>query len=79
MRDLNSLEDFLQLLDEELALDYAPQDAARDLTALPGWDSLHLLRLVVALETTTGRRLRVRDAIEAASLQELYAVVEAAR
>ncbi|MDS1270913.1 phosphopantetheine-binding protein [Lipingzhangella sp. LS1_29] len=68
--------EFLELLDEELGLRVTPEDLTCDLDALEGWDSLHLLRLMSALESRTGRGVRLTDVIEATTLgQVLDAVV----
>ncbi|MGC4807721.1 acyl carrier protein [Micromonospora sp. DT233] len=49
--------EFLDLLDDELGLDYTPADLDRDVDELPRWDSVYLWRLLTALEARTGRPL----------------------
>ncbi|MFH8747482.1 acyl carrier protein [Streptomyces rimosus] len=61
-------DEFLTLLDEELSLSVARQDLARDIDSLPGWDSLHVLRLLGVLEARTGRPLALTELLEARTL-----------
>ncbi|MEV0411112.1 acyl carrier protein [Streptomyces sp. NPDC050448] len=72
---MNDLEDFIALVRDELALPVTIEDAGRGLHELAGWDSFHLLRLVVALEEKTGRSVGVVDLLEAPSLESIYRVV----
>jgi hypothetical protein len=44
---------------------------------LPGWDSAHLLWLLVRLEQRTGHSLRASDLFEAPNLQHIYGLVAA--
>ncbi|MFI9076352.1 acyl carrier protein [Streptomyces sioyaensis] len=60
--------EFLTLLDDELSLRVNPEDLARDIDALPGWDSLHVLRLLSVLEARTGRTLALTEMLEARTL-----------
>ncbi|MER5494284.1 acyl carrier protein [Streptomyces sp. NPDC002454] len=69
---MNDLDDFLTLLHDELGLRVTPEDTDRALTELTGWDSLHLLRLVTALEARTGRSISVIDLFEAPDLRRIY-------
>ncbi|MBT2505640.1 acyl carrier protein [Streptomyces sp. ISL-98] len=69
---MNDLEDFIALVRDELGVPVAVEDAGRALHDLPGWDSLHLLRLVTVLEARTGRSINVIDLLEAPSLEFIY-------
>jgi len=72
-----SLDGFLQLVADDLHLELDGAAAARvRLDDLPGWDSVHLLRLVALLEEETGGQVSVRTVMEARSLADVYAVVE---
>ncbi|MFD5753185.1 acyl carrier protein [Streptomyces sp. NPDC127033] len=67
-----TLDDYVRLVDDETGMPLAPGQVAADLDELPDWDSLHLLKLVTALETAVGRRIPVGKVLEARSLQEIY-------
>ncbi|MFF4764718.1 acyl carrier protein [Streptomyces sp. NPDC001292] len=72
---MNTLEDFIALVRDELALPVTVEDAGRGLHELPGWESIHLLRLVTVLEDRTGRSVSVVDLLEAPSLESIYGLV----
>jgi acyl carrier protein len=74
---MTTLDDFLAFVGDRLGLTVTAEDAARDLNQLPGWDSMHLLWLLTALEGETGRRLSVPDVLGATSLEQIYAAVSA--
>ncbi|MHA6763585.1 acyl carrier protein [Streptacidiphilus sp. PAMC 29251] len=59
------------LLNAELGLAWQPDMVRLPLEALPGWDSLLLLRLVGVLEETLRRPLPVAEFLSAASLEEI--------
>lgn len=69
---MNSLEDFLALVEAELGLPVTAAAAARSFDELAGWDSVQLLALISAMERRTGRSIPLADVLEAASLQEVY-------
>jgi acyl carrier protein len=76
---LGTLDGFLRLVRDDLGLvtDLAgPEAAGCDLTDLPGWDSVNLLRLVTLLEQESGRAMPVGRILEARTLEEIYALVE---
>ncbi|MEE1781616.1 phosphopantetheine-binding protein [Streptomyces sp. SP17BM10] len=66
---------FLDLLREELDLEPAGLGPEAELEAVPGWDSVLLLQLVVVLERRQSppkRNLPIRDLIEARTLGRLH-------
>lgn len=69
---MNSLEEFIALVRDELGLPLTVQDADRALHELPGWDSIHLLFLVTVLENRTGRSISVIDLFDAPNLEFIY-------
>ncbi|MEU4526389.1 acyl carrier protein [Amycolatopsis sp. NPDC024027] len=69
---MNTLDDFLALVETELGLSVSPEGATRSFDELPGWDSVHLLSLVGAVERTTGRSISLSRVLEAANLEEIY-------
>jgi acyl carrier protein len=71
-------EDFIELVRRETGLDLTEDHAGLDLDQVPGWDSVYLLSLVVALERCTGRRLSMPDVLEARSLRDLCALAATA-
>ncbi|GGL05876.1 acyl carrier protein [Streptomyces flaveus] len=67
-----SLADFVGTVRDELGLPLADDQVGVDFDELPEWDSLHLLKLVTALEQATGRPVPVGRVLEARSLKEIY-------
>jgi acyl carrier protein len=63
------------LLNEELDLELTPAQADLPLDALPGWDSMLLLRVLLALEAAAGRPQSLADLLTAGTLRELHQVV----
>jgi acyl carrier protein len=72
---VNNIHDFLALVHDEIGLPLTVHDATLAFDQVPGWDSMHLLSLLVALERTTGRRVAMADVLAAANLGEIYALV----
>lgn len=68
-----TIEDFIDLLNQELGLAWSLEDADVDLDRLPDWNSLHLLSVLTALEQRTGREVSLPDALAATSLRGLLA------
>jgi acyl carrier protein len=66
---------FLGLLRDGLGLDLTEEEAAADFDALPDWDSVHLLRLVMVLERETGRSVPVGPVLRARSMREIHELV----
>ncbi len=69
---MNNIEDFLAFVRDGLGLPLTSEDAARGLGEIPGWDSVHLLWLLTALERETGLRVSLPDLLEASNLEEIY-------
>lgn len=72
---MNSIDGLISLIRDGLGLPLSREDASRELDQIPGWDSVHLLWLITALERTTGRRLSMPDLLEATSLERIYELV----
>ncbi|AUG78817.1 Acyl carrier protein [Kitasatospora sp. MMS16-BH015] len=70
-------EEFVQLVNEDIGLQVEPTELEADFDALPGWDSLHLLKLVTALEKATGRKVPVGRLLEARSLGQIHRLATA--
>ncbi|MEV6947371.1 acyl carrier protein [Streptomyces sp. NPDC051172] len=73
-----SLTDFIGTVRDELGLPLADEQVGADFDELPEWDSLHLLKLVTAVEQATGHSVPVGRVLEARSLKEIYELVVAA-
>jgi acyl carrier protein len=73
-----NIEEFVAVVRDEIGLPVTVDDAGRPLDDLPGWDSVHLLSLLTAIERRTGRGVSLPDVLEARSLEGVYAVVVAA-
>jgi acyl carrier protein len=71
---MNTIDDFVSLLRDEMGLSITEQDTSRSLDEVEGWDSVHLLSLLTLLEWRTGRSLPFADALDAQSLGEIYAL-----
>jgi acyl carrier protein len=69
---LRTIDDFLVLVRDEIGLPIAPEDADLPFDQVQGWDSVHLLSLLTALERETGRPISLPDVLEAASLREIH-------
>ncbi|MEN3362551.1 MAG: hypothetical protein V7637_6533 [Mycobacteriales bacterium] len=69
---MDSIDDFVTLVREEIGLPVDPADLDRHFDEIPGWDSVHLLRLLTALEKKTGRRISLPAVLEASSLESIY-------
>ena len=65
-------DEFVDLLRDATGLDLGAEELQLDYDRLPGWDSLHLLKLVSALERATGRKVPVGRVLETRSLAELH-------
>lgn len=65
--------EFVQLVRDELSLPVADTgDLDADLDAIVGWDSMHVLRLVTAMEQRTGRRVPVGAMLVERTLRGIY-------
>ena len=71
---MNSIDDLLDVVRDQLGLPVTADDADRALNEIPGWDSVHLLWLMTTLEARTGRRISMPEVLEASTLAELYQV-----
>ncbi|MFC4506755.1 MULTISPECIES: acyl carrier protein [Streptomyces] len=69
---MDTIDDFVRLVRDELGMPLEEYQVTSDLDQLPEWDSLYLLKLVTALEGATGRPLPVGRLLEARSLDEIY-------
>lgn len=75
---MNSLDDFVALVRDELGLPVTAENVGHGWDELPDWDSVHLISLLSALERETHRPISLPAMMEAASLQEIYALAVAA-
>ena len=73
---MTSLNDFITLLHSELGLDIQVSDVNTSFDHLHDWDSVYMLRLVTALEATTGRRIEIPALLQSRSLGDVYRLVE---
>ncbi|QFG20249.1 acyl carrier protein [Actinomadura sp. WMMB 499] len=72
-----TIDDLVALVRDELGLPVTVESAGQTFDHIPGWDSMHLLWLVTTLERQTGRSLSMPDLLEAASLENVHALVTA--
>lgn len=69
---MTSIEQFLSLIHTEVGLELAVEDIDRGFDQVAGWDSLHLLTLITALEETTGQQISMPDVLQATKLADIY-------
>ncbi len=69
---MNSIDEFVSLLRDEIGLPVSATDIEAGLDQVPGWDSVHLLTLMMALETRTSRPIPMPELLEAPSLGHIY-------
>ncbi|MFG3056883.1 phosphopantetheine-binding protein [Kitasatospora sp. NPDC048239] len=74
---MNSVDDLITLLQDELGLPLTAADADAAFDDVPGWDSVHLLWLLTALERETGRSLPLAAILEAPSLRAVFELTAA--
>jgi acyl carrier protein len=74
---VKTFEEFVGLLQEELGLPITLEQAGGSLDAVPGWDSMHLLTVLVLLERQTSRQISMPAVLEAGSLRDIYELVTA--
>ncbi|MEV4517233.1 acyl carrier protein [Dactylosporangium sp. NPDC049525] len=70
--------DFIRIVRDELALPLAKKDLEGDLDGVVSWDSLHMLRLISAVERETGKRVLIGSLLTERSLRGIYSKVAAA-
>jgi acyl carrier protein len=74
---VNSTEEFIALMRDELGLAVTDEDIEASLDEIPGWDSLHLLWLLTWVERATGRQISLAVVLEAQTLRGVYEAVAA--
>lgn len=72
---MNTIDDFMALIRDELGLPVTAEDAALEFDMISGWDSTYMLWLVAILEQKTGRRITVIDILEAPNLEHVFDLV----
>ncbi|GAA4254359.1 acyl carrier protein [Dactylosporangium darangshiense] len=75
---MKTFEEFVGLLQEELGLPITLEQAGGSLDAVPGWDSMHLLTVLVLLERQSSRQISMPAVLEAGSLRDIYDLAAAA-
>jgi acyl carrier protein len=75
---VNSIDDFVILLRDELGLPVTAGDMTLGLDDVAGWDSVQLLSLLPLLERRTGRTLPFADLLQARNLEDIYSLAVAA-
>lgn len=73
-----TIEDFVRIVRDELGLDVSADGLDAAFAEVPGWNSVHLLRLVALLERETGRAVSVPDVLAAPTLGSVYKLAVAA-
>lgn len=71
-------EDFIHLVRDELDLPLGIDDLEADFDHVVSWDSMHMIRLVAAVERQTGNRVPVGKLLADRSLSAIYERISAA-
>jgi acyl carrier protein len=71
---VNTFDDFLLLVRDELGLPVESGHGDVRLDEVPGWDSVHLLSLLTALERELGQTVSLPDVLTATSFRDIYKV-----
>lgn len=74
---MNSIDDFADLLRNQLGLAVTPEQIDAGFDKVPGWDSVQLLTLLTVLERATGRQISLPEVLEAGSLRDVFSVAVA--
>jgi len=69
---MTTLDMFVELVRDELGLPVTRQNVGSALEDIPGWDSIHMLALLMVLERETSQRLSLPEMLDADSLQSIY-------
>ncbi|MEV6802840.1 acyl carrier protein [Micromonospora rifamycinica] len=69
---MNNIEEFADVLRDELGLSITDADLERHLDEVAGWDSVHLLSLLTILERRTMRQIPMVEILEAPTLRDIY-------
>jgi acyl carrier protein len=72
---VTSIESFVTLVRDELNLAVSDEDVQSSLEDIPGWDSVHLLTLIMLLERETHKQLSIPEVLAADSLARIYELV----
>lgn len=75
---MNTIDDFVDIVRDEIGIPVTADTLTLGFDELPGWDSVHLLSLVMVLERETGRRIAMLDVLEASSLKHIYGLATTA-
>jgi acyl carrier protein len=68
-------QDFIRIVRDELALPLSDADLQSDLDQVVDWQSVQIVRLIVALEKETGQHVPVSQLMEQRTLGGMYAAV----
>jgi len=63
---------FVSIVRNELDLPLTSDDLELEFDQIVSWDSMHMLRLVMAIEQETGQRLKVGQLMADRSLAAIY-------
>jgi acyl carrier protein len=67
-------DDFIRIVRDQLRLPLANADLESDFDQVVSWRSIHLVRLFVALEKHTGRRVPVARLFEERTVRGVYSL-----
>jgi acyl carrier protein len=71
--------DFISLIRDELKLPLADPDLESDFGQQLSWRSIHVVRLAVALEKRTGRKIPIADLFDESTPAGIYDLLTARR
>ena len=67
--------EFVNLVNDFMAMDVTPSDMDEPLVNLGGWDSLNAVRLMTQLERELDCRIPIARYIESTTLRQIYALL----
>lgn len=70
-------DDFIRIVRDQLRLPLADADLESDFDQVVNWRSIHLVRLFVAMEKKTGRRVSVARLFEERTVRGIYSLFAA--
>jgi acyl carrier protein len=76
---MDNITDFMFLIRDELGIPVTVEDATREFDMVPGWDSTHMIWLVIIIEQKMGRRISVVDILEAPNLEYIFYLATGSR
>ncbi|MEV4316935.1 phosphopantetheine-binding protein [Actinocrispum sp. NPDC049592] len=69
---MTTIDGFVTIVRDELGLAVTADNVGESFDRIPGWDSVHLLALLVILERESSVPISMPSVLQAGSLREIY-------